>query len=214
MNDLYSARYATILDALEAASASFAHDADMRSIDELPCAALRIAAASIDNAVMIMRNHIAHEAIPELREPVIFLDFDGVLNNNQWIWDHSERGFEHIDPDHIVSFLNVLIHRTKAKVVVSSAWRILHTLEQLREGLASKGFLGEIIGVTDTIGSVRGNQIARWRDANKHTGPFVILDDSTDMGLLLPWLVRTYSEFGMNSQTVDDATHLLLNQPE
>ncbi len=145
--------------------------------------------------------------------PIIFLDFDGVLNTNQWIWDHSERGFEHIDPER-VTFLNQLVDRSDALVVVSSAWRILYPLNELREGLAAKGFTGEIVSTTDNNGSVRGFQIQRWRETHNHTGPFVILDDSSDMAHLMPWLVKTSADHGLTGYEVKQALHILRNQPE
>jgi hypothetical protein len=140
--------------------------------------------------------------------PIIFLDFDGVLNSNAWVWSHSNDGFDHIDPSR-VALVNQLIARSKARVVVSSAWRILHTVEELRGGLAEHGFAGDIIGATDRVGSVRGDQIQRWLTANEHDGPFVILDDSTDMAHLLPSLVRCNADTGITQTEVDRALEVL-----
>lgn len=64
---------------------------------------------------------------------IIFLDIDGVLNNQV----DEERSVIKIDhPDDFISercvtLLNELIENTGAKVVVSSTWRIGKTVEQL-----------------------------------------------------------------------------------
>ena len=143
--------------------------------------------------------------------PLVLLDFDGVLNSNNWIWTHSERGFDHIAPE-LVQLVNQLLWRTKAKVVVSSAWRILFNVEELREGLAEHGFTGEIIGVTDQRATCRGDQIERWLHEHNHTGPICILDDSTDMNRLMPFLIRTDPETGITQADVDRAIALIESQ--
>lgn len=131
-----------------------------------------------------------------MAKPIVFLDFDGVLNSDSWIYSHSERGFDHIDPSR-VTIVNGLIALTGAEVVVSSAWRILHTLPQLRRGLKSKGFMGQIVGVTDRRGPIRGAEIGRYLEALLEKPPFVILDDNSDMGHLLPFLVKTDPNTGI-----------------
>ena len=142
---------------------------------------------------------------------LVFLDFDGVLNSNTWIYTHSERGFDHIAPE-LVQLVNQLLWRTGAKVVVSSAWRILFNVDELREGLVEHGFSGEIVGATDRIGSMRGDQIERWLHEHDHDGPICILDDSTDMNRLLPFLIRTSAETGITQADVDRAVALIESQ--
>lgn len=142
--------------------------------------------------------------------PIVFLDFDGVLNNDAWIYSHSERGFGHIDPSR-VQLVNDLLHRTGAHVVVSSAWRILHSLPGLRRGLAAKGFRGRIVGVTDRAGHIRGHEIGRWLEENGKR-PFVILDDNSDMGALLPYLVKTDPNVGLIVADVERAVAVIEGQ--
>lgn len=88
---------------------------------------------------------------------VIFLDFDGVLNSEQWMVSRFEKvdmntissqyPFYEIDPE-AVAQLNRVIDATCAKVVVSSTWRLGRTPEQLAEILSHHSFKGEIIDVT------------------------------------------------------------------
>lgn len=146
-----------------------------------------------------------------MAKPIVFLDFDGVLNSDAWIYSHSERGFAHIDPSR-VAIVNGLIALTGAEVVVSSAWRILHTLPQLRRGLKFKGFVGQIIGVTDRAGPIRGHEIGRYLEALPEKPPFVILDDNSDMGRLLPFLVKTDPNTGITEADVDRAVALIQEQ--
>ena len=132
---------------------------------------------------------------------LIFLDFDGVLNNQLWYVatrgkrvDEStgKRIVDDIDPKSI-EYLNVLVNETGAKVVVSSTWRLSRVVKELQEILDRNGFQGEVIGKTEDLrvaGSnyvLRGNEIYHW--LNKHTPEslgydainYIILDDDSDM---------------------------------
>jgi len=90
---------------------------------------------------------------------VIFLDFDGVLNHENWY----ERRYKSIksgeceastesdiDPESVEN-LNYIIRETGAKVVVSSTWRLGHTTEELGNILKECGFVGEVIDKTPRI---------------------------------------------------------------
>lgn len=143
---------------------------------------------------------------------VIFLDFDGVLNHQElFLQRHLEGGGDPddaIDPA-CVERLNRLIQETGAKVVVSSTWRILKTLDVLQEILDKRGFVGELIGktTTDDLGC-RGNQIAEWLSHNE-VDSFVILDDDSDMGDLIDHLVRTDIRNGLLDEHVLEAINIL-----
>lgn len=141
-----------------------------------------------------------------MNKTYLFLDFDGVLNSNEWIWSHPERDdeFIHIDPSR-VEIINKIVDTIDCDVVISSAWRIIHTLGSLRRGLMSKNatFARRVIDKTDSVGSVRGFQIQRWLDENASDGhKFVILDDSTDMAHLMPFLVRTNPDTGITEEDI------------
>jgi hypothetical protein len=86
---------------------------------------------------------------------VLFLDFDGVLNSNQWLLGtvvarRSAVGRDpaaEIDPAR-VEILNKIVAATGAKIVFSTSWRCAYSDERLMEFLRSKGFVGECIGRT------------------------------------------------------------------
>lgn len=129
---------------------------------------------------------------------LIALDIDGVLNRHE---TYQERYWPPIDPV-LVGRLDRLVRETDARVVISSTWRLMYTLTELRELLARAGGLivaGRVIGRTpelrypDDMPRPRGEEIeawlAGWRERAR--ARLVILDDADDMAHLLPRLVRT-----------------------
>jgi diphthamide synthase subunit DPH2 len=135
---------------------------------------------------------------------IIFLDIDGVLNSELYyssnrykeiedFTNRIEEQAEDVDPL-AVSFLNELINKTNAKIVISSTWRNNNTIEQLQEILRQRGFTGEIIGLTPRLLNkddciLRGNEILCWIKNNKQLlgqeyynfKSYVIFDDDSDM---------------------------------
>lgn len=129
---------------------------------------------------------------------IVFLDIDGVLNHQLFYQEKSQkdrynevgRDLCNLDPTR-VQMLNKL--KDVAKFVISSTWRKLHTLEEIKSLLELCGFEGEIIDKTPTLsfeqtnglyhGSVpRGCEIKRWVEDNKiHSKDYIILDDDSDM---------------------------------
>lgn len=149
----------------------------------------------------------------------LFLDFDGVVNSNNWCWSHERTTrdeWAHIDPER-VEILNRLIEKLDCKVVISSTYRILHNLADLRFGLTSKGanFRHRIVGKTDQKGgpymTARGCEIQRWMDKYPDH-KLVIIDDSEDMGHLLPFLVRTNPDAGIVEEDIQMAIDIVENQ--
>jgi hypothetical protein len=124
---------------------------------------------------------------------IIFLDVDGVLNHQAFYesgkWQKGK--MRDIDPKSM-ELLNMLIEETGAKIVLSSAWRIGRTIEELQQEFNELGLKGNIIGKTpgsDKNYFVRGNEIYAWllnqgrKEFNLDYGfkNYVIIDDSTDM---------------------------------
>lgn len=165
---------------------------------------------------------------------LIFLDFDGVLNNQIWYVatrgkradpETGKRILDDIDPL-CVERLNTLVKNTGAKVVVSSTWRLNRSIKELQEVLDRNGFQGEVIGKTEDLrtydgGSyiLRGNEILKWleqHDAKSFNSDhinYVILDDDSDM---LLWqkdnFVQTDAYCGLTPNDVWRATKIL-NKP-
>lgn len=133
-----------------------------------------------------------------MKSPIIFLDFDGVLNSEPFLKHRPHC----LDP-RAVAILNDLLRRSGAKIVVSSMWR-MRGLAQVRKDLANVRCVGEVIDVTPVLSTARGTEIATWLSANEaKVSSFVILDDSDDMEHLLPRLVLTMYEKGLQPWHVE-----------
>lgn len=144
-------------------------------------------------------------------KPIVFLDIDGVITT-------MVTKYRTGDPA-CVAQLNRITEVTGAAIVVSSTWR--HA-ENIKEILAGWGITSEVIGITPAlnrwsesgiyIGVERGNEIAKWLADNPNDGCLLILDDDSDMGELLPYLVRTNSYIGLTEADADKAITMLTVQ--
>lgn len=157
--------------------------------------------------------------------PIIFLDFDGVLNSLAYARAHFERtgtpfGIIDIDRD-AVARLNTLIERTGAEVVVSSSWRLGHSWDELSEILRAKGFKGRVIGVTPShhrqvqgsvlvVSSARRDEIKAWIEEHTFQGPFVVFDDDSDASIE-GHFIKTAWEDGLQDRHVEAAAEILLS---
>lgn len=153
-------------------------------------------------------------------KPIIFLDFDGVLNTYSTGWSAypTDKG---IDPDK-VERVHHLAKELDADIVISSAWRSVHSLEELRRMLRERGGLPSerVIDVTpDWKGPHyhRGEEIKEWLLKNKRKhDPFVILDDMTAAAFkgLEDKHVQTTLRDGFTEERRDAARQLLEKQRE
>lgn len=111
--------------------------------------------------------------------PVVFLDFDGVLNTpTRWGQNPPESALEPA----LVRRVSRFCDRAGACVVVSSTWRIDHSVERLRGFLATAGFARteRIIDVTpDFCGRPRQDEILAWLEQTSTSSAWVILDDDS-----------------------------------
>jgi len=120
----------------------------------------------------------------------LFLDFDGVLNVIPP--DHDD--FGGIFHPNFVENLGRIIEVTGAKLIISSSWRHMG-LERLNRMWESRGYPGEIIGITPDLrwGTpedrlepgeekyIRGDEIQAILDQKPEITNYVILDDDDDM---------------------------------
>lgn len=153
---------------------------------------------------------------------VIFLDIDGVLNSGKYIksldadlWDNP---VNQMDPV-AVARLNVITDATKAKIVVSSSWRLpflTHPtpLPALQGCMKSYGISGDIIGMTcekaNALRNRRGKEIQKWiNDHYNDIEKYVIIDDDSDMGRIRTHQVLTKFEDGLQDFHVDRIIEIL-----
>ena len=111
-----------------------------------------------------------------------------------------------------VAALNRILATTKARVVVSSCWRIGRNLPELRELLRDWGVKATVIGRTPNLGTTRGSEIAAWLkefEQSRDVAAIVILDDDADMDGLSKFLVKTKFEPGLTEADADRAIAIL-----
>ncbi len=154
-------------------------------------------------------------------ERVLFLDIDGVLypfkkkaegGSEQLIQVVSEN---YMFPQENVSRLNKIVSATDCEIVISSSWRLNHTLILLQEYLEEAGYIGSLLSVTPyrrPWGEVsdREKEISAWLAAHK-TKSFAILDDDAKLGSgkLAPFFVQTKSDVGLTDADADKAIRIL-----
>lgn len=143
--------------------------------------------------------------------PIIFLDFDGVIVvGTDW---------RKASPVHIQR-LNRIIEATGAEIVVSSSWRYGHDCEAL---LKEWGCVGKVIGCTPKgghelpsgifKGETRGSEIQGWLELHP-TETFIIIDDDPDMGALRPRCIFTDFRDGLQDLHVQLAIRALTKSKE
>lgn len=149
-------------------------------------------------------------------EKYIFLDFDGVLNTEQYQAQLAVAGKEQkdkygplFDPE-AVARLKRLADETKAEIVIISSWRFIHDTDTLYE-------MWEERGLPDEIFRIMSREVA---DDNRSSGvkdfafgkyiPYVILDDEDSyVDEQKPYLIRVNSVKGLSDVNVDKAIAIL-----
>lgn len=147
---------------------------------------------------------------------VLFLDFDGVINTQQFYKDKLHKdtilskdnyyidicspSYNRVSNTQAVTLIDMLCHKFDLKIVVTSTWRIHgDQAETLYNSGLSRDI--EVLGQTDRLGS-RDKEILSYIDScntyNRfmHTGPyiknFLVLDDDIgDMVLVKDHLIQT-----------------------
>jgi hypothetical protein len=142
---------------------------------------------------------------------VIFLDFDGVLNSEASFRYEARRKSNRI-PDSLsdvcCSNLQYILEQdADIKLVISSTWRKMHTMEELRNFLNGRFVNGSrIIGKTPSVFSGhRGHEIKLWLEDNPNVTQYVIIDDDDDA------ITALYNEAGKED---DKRGHFFQTTPE
>lgn len=148
---------------------------------------------------------------------VLFLDIDGVLNSRQGVlWHKRVKGLKGSifidhrfwDPLAANNLLYILDKLPELKIVISSTWRVMHSMQEMKNFLEPLGVKpNKIIDFTPDLGAVeRGLEIQKWLDDHPEVKEFVILDDNSDMAHLKHKLVKTDEWHGL---TLRDAVAAL-----
>ena len=122
-----------------------------------------------------------------MKDSIIFLDFDGVLNTEQYQARLAVDGAPNKDAwgplfdPRAVDNLRKIIEATGAAIVISSSWRYIHRLGSLRMMWEIRELPGEILDTLPCGATYisRGEDIECW--LNQHGQPnYVIIDDLDD----------------------------------
>lgn len=127
---------------------------------------------------------------------IIYLDLDGVLNNTEY-YQKKDLSSHHKEHSHFdiknISALNKIVKNTDAKVVLSSAWRLIKTVEETNLLFKEVGINAEVISATESLHykdtyelAPRGLEILKWiRDYHRTLKGglenYVIIDDEDDI---------------------------------
>lgn len=129
-----------------------------------------------------------------IRNKIIFMDVDGVLNYTKWYVDDRNPGNLYgqegdIDPECVRRIVNIC-KRTGAKIVLSSDWRIdKNSIGRLERAGFPEGLIfsqtPELIWTlfnspTSTEDYSRGREINMWLTEHPDTYNYVIIDDRED----------------------------------
>lgn len=166
---------------------------------------------------------------------IVFLDIDGVLCTDRSVVEQKlpfpdgfhipfREGWDRLDKE-CIKYLNEITHKSGAKIVISSSWRLsCYTDEEfgyLKRYLILEGVSADIIGKTPSHYNIYNNwanskdrirtryeEIQEWLNKNK-VDSFVILDDIRDMGHLKSHHVYTLEPVGIQSDDVRRALEIL-----
>lgn len=129
-----------------------------------------------------------------MKNKIIFMDVDGVLNYTKWYVDDRNPGNLYgqegdIDPECVRRIVNIC-KRTGAKIVLSSDWRIdKNSIGRLERAGFPEGLIfsqtPELIWTlfnspTSTEDYSRSREINMWLTEHPDTYNYVIIDDSED----------------------------------
>lgn len=153
--------------------------------------------------------------------PVLFLDFDGVLNNTQWFFlQHKKRKeaerlgkvikyshHDQLDPGNLRNLENLVNRVPGLLLTISSTWRKGKTIDELRNYLTPYVQRSRVVGITpDDPSQLRHVEITRWLKSNEgKVGAWAAVDDDIfDMIPLGENFFHVDRERGLTHDRVND----------
>lgn len=155
-----------------------------------------------------------------MERSLIFLDFDGVLNTEQYNAELAINGQSGRDiwgplfDPRAVANLRLLIEETGAMIVVTSTWRYIHGLMGLKDMWKARSLPGNILAILpcDSLMSTRGEEIAEYLKNHK-AASYVILDDIDDFDeTQIQNVIKVNPVKGLSVKDAQKATAILQNR--
>lgn len=154
-----------------------------------------------------------------MKQKIIFLDFDGVMDTLRYFNILKSQGVKIcdkygsiFDPD-CVENLRHIIDTTKAGIVVSSSWKYFMSLKDLKEMWQERDLPGEIVSMTPfDPRNHRGYEIETWLDMQEQEPEYVIIDDLSQEEFnedQIPHLAIAHPQNGLDQFTANRAIEIL-----
>jgi len=147
---------------------------------------------------------------------LIFLDFDGVLNSQEYFLTPQGRGkFGRLSPEmfdpRAIAILDTLVDQTGAQIVLSTAWRMAASIYAIKDALIRAGFKNtiRIVGSTPYINNRRGVEIALWLRDHPDVTSYVVFDDRDIRGHGSRFIRTSFAD-GLKSEHARRAKAILL----
>lgn len=161
---------------------------------------------------------------------VIFLDIDGVLNTQDFMnsnycvrrLEAKKKGLKfqddlnsktrdeygHLFDPRACNWLEYIIGKTDAKIVISSTWRYAG-VKGMQDLWKYRDLSGEVIDITPHLTGWRGVEIKAWLDKNE-VDSFCIIDDDNDMlDSQIDNFVLVNGKFGLSLKDANRAIEIL-----
>jgi hypothetical protein len=144
---------------------------------------------------------------------IIFLDIDGVLVRYPGVKNNYQKDkrdeFGPLFHPTCVEFLEEIVHKTNAKIVISSSWKRIG-IERLKNIFRVRGIDVDIIDIIPLYGLPRGEEIQLWLDEHG-ADKYIILDDrELDLKTLHGnRFIQTDSQLGITEEVKDLAIKTL-----
>lgn len=147
---------------------------------------------------------------------IIFCDVDGVLNSIchlkevYYLTGVPHSNYEYPFDEKCLNNLKLLVD-DNTRIVITSKWRkYIEGINRLMEELKKYGLDRHVIGYTPILFTIRGEEIKSFiENTDINIEHFVILDDDSDMGDLIPYLVKTNNQTGLTYENVLEAKKIL-----
>jgi len=152
-------------------------------------------------------------------KPILFLDFDGVLNGLDWWYEMGNSGMDLLrrpfNP-YNVAVVNQIFEEVECDVVLTSAWRFFGFKPGYIKALLSiYGFQGNVTGDLGDLPEpfkIRGIPIQTWMVNNNRMNQNICILDDMDrsrFGWLNGYLVQTDIVKGCSDGNADEAIEML-----